>query len=251
MKFGTDGVRGVAYSELTTEFATRLGAAAAQVLADERGDELMILGGDTRESTPELAAALTAGFTSHGVEVVDLGVVPTPMVAFEAQRRGAMGAVVSASHNPYRDNGIKLFARGGTKLSDDVEERIEHELDDGEAVGTAGGGHVTASADHEAYVDHVRDFVGGRSLDGLRVVLDCANGAGTTVGPEVLRALGADLVVIADRPDGRNINDGCGATYPQHVAAAVVEHGADAGIALDGDADRLIAVDHTGATVDG
>ncbi len=250
MKFGTDGVRGVAYSELTTEFATRLGAAAARVLADERGDKI-ILGGDTRESTPELAAALTAGFTSHGVEVVDLGVVPTPMVAFEAQRRGAMGAVVSASHNPYRDNGIKLFARGGTKLSDDVEERIEHELDDGEAVGTAGGGHVTASADHEAYVDHVRDFVGGRSLDGLRVVLDCANGAGTTVGPEVLRALGADLVVIADRPDGRNINDGCGATYPQHVAAAVVEHGADAGIALDGDADRLIAVDHTGATVDG
>ncbi|MGI9643821.1 MAG: phosphoglucosamine mutase [Ilumatobacteraceae bacterium] len=251
MKFGTDGVRGVAYSALTIEFATRLGAAAARVLAEGNGDDVLILGGDTRESTPDLAAALASGFTSQGVEVVDLGVVPTPMVAFEAQRRAAMGAVVSASHNPYQDNGIKLFARGGAKLSDDVEERIEHELESSSTSGVTDAGHVIASADHEAYIDHIRAFVGGRSLDGLRVVLDCANGAATTVGPEVLRALGADLVVIADRPDGRNINDGCGATCPQHVAEAVVEHGADVGIALDGDADRLIAVDHAGVTVDG
>ncbi len=249
MKFGTDGVRGVAHVDLTTTFATRLGRAAAQVLS--AGEPLVLIGGDTRESTPAFEEALATGFSAAGIEVVQLGVVPTPFVAFEAQRRGAMGAVVSASHNPYADNGIKLFAHGGTKLPDAVQAAIERELehlDDEPVVATS---HVAESTDHGPYVRHVVDALDGDRLDGLKVVLDCANGAASTVGPEVMRATGADVVVIAAEPDGRNINDGCGATVPATVARAVVEHGADVGIALDGDADRLIAVDHTGAIIDG
>jgi len=251
LRFGTDGVRGVAYSELTPEFATTLGRAAARVLRHDHPESIVVIGGDTRESTPDIEAALAAGFVLEGIDVVGLGVVPTPMVAFEAQRRMAMGAVVSASHNPYRDNGIKLFARGGTKLSDEVESEIETELESlgGDQAGPAGA--ITESHDHAPYVEHVLSLLDGRRLDGLRIVLDCANGAGSAVAPEVLRAAGADLLVIADQPDGRNINDGCGATHPSAVAAAVVEHSAAAGIALDGDADRLIAVDHTGSPVDG
>jgi phosphoglucosamine mutase len=252
MKFGTDGVRGVAGTELTTEFAFRLARAAARVLTSSNDARRVVVGGDTRESTELLARALGDGFRAEGVDVVSLGVAPTPMVAFEAQRLGALGAVVSASHNPYHDNGIKLFALGGLKLSDDVEQRIEAEL---ESV-PAGAELVVAApirhdGDHRPYVDHVLRYLEGRRLDGLRVVLDAANGAASVVGPEVLRAAGADVIVIADSPDGRNINDGCGATVPSYVAAAVLEHGADIGVALDGDADRLIAVDHTGSVVDG
>ncbi len=252
MKFGTDGVRGVAGTELTTEFAFRLAQAASRVLAPSNGDRRVVIGGDTRESTELLAHALAHGFRAEGVEVVSLGVAPTPMVAFEAQRLGALGAVVSASHNPYHDNGIKLFALGGLKLTDDVEQRIETELES-----ILRGGDLADAApmpddgDHRPYVDHVLRYLEGRRLDGLRVVLDAANGAATVVGPEVLRAAGAEVIVIADAPDGRNINDGCGATVPSYVAAAVLEHGADIGVALDGDADRLIAVDHTGSVVDG
>jgi phosphoglucosamine mutase len=253
--FGTDGVRGVAGTELTVEFAHRLGRAAARVLASPSVTGVVV-GGDTRESTPELAAALSAGFVSAGLDVIELGVAPTPMVAFEANRRGALGAVVSASHNPYHDNGIKLFAAGGRKLSDDVEAKIEAELArlaDGTDPESFSVVPRTASngSDHDAYVEHVIAYLEGRRLDGLRIVVDTANGAASTVGPDVLRAAGADVVVVADRPDGRNINDGCGATVPAFVASKVLEHGADAGIALDGDADRLIAVDHTGAVVDG
>ncbi len=251
MKFGTDGVRGVAYSELTLDFATRLGRAAARELRHDHPDSVVVVGGDTRESTPDIEAALAAGFTAEGVDVVHLGVVPTPLVAFEAQRRTAMGAVVSASHNSYQDNGIKLFAPGGTKLSDEVQAEIEAELEALTVNGADEQGSVVVEPGHAAYVDHVVAMLEGRRLDGLKLVVDCANGAGSTVAPEVLRATGADLVVIHDRPDGRNINAGCGATHPGAVAAAVLEHGADAGIALDGDADRLIAVDHTGAIVDG
>jgi phosphoglucosamine mutase len=252
MKFGTDGVRGVAGTELTSEFALRLARAAARVLTPPDGDRRVVIGGDTRESTELLARALADGFRAEGVEVVSLGVAPTPMVAFEAQRLGALGAVVSASHNPYRDNGIKLFALGGLKLTDDVEQRIEIELDSilpgGDLVGAT---PMPDDRDHRPYVDHVLRYLEGRRLDGLRVVLDAANGAASVVGPEVLRAAGADVIVIADSPDGRNINDGCGATVPSYVAAAVLQHGADIGVALDGDADRLIAVDHTGSVVDG
>ena len=251
LRFGTDGVRGVAGVELTTEFAERLGRAAAEVLGSASVNHVVI-GGDTRESTPALATALAAGFASAGLEVVALGVAPTPMVAFEAQRRGCLGAVVSASHNSFHDNGIKLFAAGGRKLSDDVETRIEdalHRLD--RAPGSAVVHPVAADVDDGPYVEHVLSYLEGRRLDGMRIVVDAANGAAHVVGPAALRAAGADVVVIADDPDGRNINDGCGATVPSLVAAAVLEHGADAGVALDGDADRLIAVDHTGAVVDG
>ena len=252
MQFGTDGVRGVALTELTTEFATRLGRAAARVLG--AGDVTsVVVGGDTRESTEVLDRALCDGFALEGLDVVRLGVAPTPQVAFEAQRRGAIGAVVSASHNPWTDNGIKLFARGGVKLADDVEGRIEAELATLAAVATAGdrGRIVDATADHDAYIAHVVGFLEGLDLDGLRIVLDAANGAAHQIGPEALRAAGADVIVVAASPDGRNINDGCGATAPSLVADAVLAHGADVGIALDGDADRLIAVDHTGKVVDG
>lgn len=255
MKFGTDGVRGVAHEELTVEFAARLARAASRVLAPSAPDAdrpQVVIGGDTRESTPAFVNALADGFAASGLDVVDLGVVPTPTVAFEAQRRGALGAVVSASHNPYADNGIKLFALGGSKLSDAVQADIESTLDEAESSPAEGApGEIRHSGDVAAYVDHVVSLLEGRRLDGMRVVLDVANGAATSLGPEVLRACGAEVIVVSDAPDGRNINDRCGATHPEHVAGAVVEHGADVGIALDGDADRLIAVDHTGNVVDG
>ena len=254
MQFGTDGVRGVALSELTTEFATRLGRAAARVLGDD-GVTSVVVGGDTRESTATLDRALCDGFALEGIDVVRLGVAPTPQVAFEAQRRDALGAVVSASHNAWTDNGIKLFARGGVKLTDEVERRIEAELDalaaEPAAPSAERGQIVETGADRDAYIAHVVGFLEGLDLDGLRIVLDAANGAGHEIGPEVLRAAGADVIVVAAAPDGRNINDGCGATAPALIAAAVLEHGAEVGIALDGDADRLIAVDHTGRVVDG
>jgi phosphoglucosamine mutase len=252
MQFGTDGVRGVALSELTTDFATRLGRAAARVLGVD-GVTTVVVGGDTRDSTDVLDRALCAGFAAEGMQVVRLGVAPTPQVAFEAQRSGALGAVVSASHNAWTDNGIKLFARGGVKLTDDVERRIEDalvSLDRSPATATAGL-VLESAADHGAYTEHVVGFLDGIRLDGLRIVLDAANGAGSQIGPEVLRAAGAEVIVVAASPNGRNINDQCGATAPSLVANAVVEHGADVGIALDGDADRLIAVDHTGDVVDG
>jgi phosphoglucosamine mutase len=212
--------------------------------------DVVVIGGDTRESTPMLRAALGAGFAAEGVDVIDLGTATTPMVAFEAQRLGVMGAVVSASHNPYGDNGIKLFAPGGTKLTDDVEARIESVLESlGDPTGSAG--RLGTHDDAGPYSAHVLAFLDGRDLAGIKVVLDAANGAGCSIAPDVLRAAGADVVVIAADPDGRNINDGCGATHPELVAAAVVQHGADLGVALDGDADRLIAVDGTGTVVDG
>jgi len=254
MQFGTDGVRGVALSELTTEFATRLGRAAARVLGVD-GVTSVVVGGDTRESTATLDQALCDGFALEGIDVVRLGVAPTPQVAFEAQRRDALGAVVSASHNAWTDNGIKLFARGGVKLTDEVERRIEAELDalaaEPASPSAERGQIVETGADHDAYIAHVVGFLEGLDLDGLRIVLDAANGAGHVIGPEVLRAAGADVIVVAAAPDGRNINDGCGATAPALIAAAVLEHRAELGIALDGDADRLIAVDHTGRVVDG
>jgi len=261
MKFGTDGVRGVANSELTAEFALRLGRAAARVLSTD-GASSVVLGGDTRVSTPMLEAALAAGFAAEGVDVRHLGVVPTPAVAFAAQRSGAMGAMVSASHNPYRDNGIKLFATGGVKLTDDIEAAIERELDAMQppigqpgriaALGDAAPGRDGPGGDEIAdYVDHVVAIAEGRAASTLRIVVDAANGAASALARTVFERVGADVVVIGDEPDGTNINEACGATNPATVAKAVLAHGADVGIALDGDADRLIAVDHTGRVVDG
>lgn len=258
MKFGTDGVRGVANLELTAEFALRLGRAAARVLgtATSAGPAVtdVVIGGDTRLSTPMLEAALSAGFASEGVDVHSLGVVPTPAVAFVAQQHGAMGAMVSASHNPYRDNGIKLFAAGGTKLADDVEALIETELDALQPPTATPAGIRTShglAGGIDDYVDHVARGAEGRSLGGLKVVVDAANGAAAGLVRTIFERLGVSLVVIGDEPDGTNINDSFGATHPATVAAAVLEHGADVGIALDGDADRLIAVDHAGSIVDG
>jgi phosphoglucosamine mutase len=209
-----------------------------------------VVGGDSRLSTPMLEAAFVAGLSSEGVEVIRLGVAPTPAVAFEAARLGAMGAVVSASHNRYEDNGIKLFAIGGTKLPDEVEARIEHELT-ALTPPTGEPGAVHGRRDPAAYIAHLIAALEGRDLGGLRIVVDAANGAASHVAGEVFAQAGAEVVVINASPDGRNINDGCGATDPATLRAAVTAERAHAGIALDGDADRLIAVDERGEVVDG
>lgn len=247
MRFGTDGVRGRANTELTASFALDLGRAAARVLAPR----LAVVGGDSRVSTAMLEAAFVAGLASEGVEVRRLGVTPTPAVAFEAARLGAMGAVISASHNPYHDNGIKLFATGGTKLPDEVEARIEAELASlGDPLGDPAPIHGRDDASGR-YVDHVLDVLEGRDLTGLRVVVDAANGAASHLVADVFGRTGAQVVVIHATPDGTNINRGCGATDPAGLRAVVVAERAHVGVALDGDADRLIAVDERGDVVDG
>ncbi len=246
MKFGTDGVRGVANSDLTASFALDLGRAAARVL----GGHEAVVGGDTRLSTAMLEAAFVAGLASEGVVVHRLGVVPTPVVAFEAARRGALGAVISASHNPFHDNGIKLFAPGGTKLPDEVEASIEADV----LALPPPTGHPAQLVDVEdspAYRQHVLEALQGRDLHDLRIVVDAANGAASAIAARVFRMAGADVVSIHDQPDGRNINDGCGATDTASLAATVIAERADLGLALDGDADRLMAVDDEGRLVDG
>ena len=250
LRFGTDGVRGVANTELTPAFALGLGRAAAQVMRGSR----MLVGTDTRASADLLVSAFTAGVLSEGVDVEQLGVVPTPGVAHLCQVHDAPGAVVSASHNPFADNGIKLFARGGRKLPDEVEARIESALGALVTPSRSGGDVgrlVSAVGDDATYVDHLVAALRGRTLDGLRIVLDCANGAASPLAGRVFREAGAAVHVIGDAPDGTNINAGCGATHPDAVAAAVVAHGAHLGLAFDGDADRLIAVDAAGRIVDG
>ncbi len=249
MRFGTDGVRGVANTELTPSFALDLGRAAARVL----GATCAVVGGDTRRSTPMLEAALVAGLASEGLEVHRLGVAPTPAIAYHAARLGGIGAVVSASHNLYEDNGIKLFSPSGTKLPDEVEELIEAELS---RLGqpTAEPGVIVDSwaiHDRAAYVQHVVGSIEGRSLGGMKIVVDAANGAAFEVAGDVFTRAGAEVLLINATPDGTNINRECGATEPAGLARAVVENGAFAGLALDGDGDRLIAVDETGRVIDG
>ncbi len=246
MKFGTDGVRGVANTDLTAGFALNLGRAAARVL----GGSEAVVGGDTRISTAMLEAAFVAGLASEGVLVHRLGVVPTPTVAFEAARRDVMGAVISASHNPFYDNGIKIFARGGTKLPDEIEKRIEHDVVALPAP-TGEPAQLLEAEDSPEYITHVLDSIEGRSLGGMRIVVDAANGASYRVAPRLFAEAGADVIAINVTPDGRNINDHCGATNTAVLSAAVVEHRAHLGLALDGDADRLMAVDHEGRLVDG
>jgi phosphoglucosamine mutase len=249
MRFGTDGVRGVANTELTPSFALDLGRAAARVL----GATCAVVGGDTRRSTPMLEAALVAGLASEGLEVHRLGVAPTPAIAYHAARLGGIGAVVSASHNPYADNGIKLFSPSGTKLPDEVEQLIEAELSVlGQPTGEPGV-IVDSWAVHDraAYVEHVLASLEGRSLAGMRIVVDAANGAAFEVAGEVFTRAGAEVLLINATPDGININRECGATEPAGLARMVVENGAYAGLALDGDGDRLIAVDETGRVIDG
>jgi phosphoglucosamine mutase len=254
-RFGTDGIRGVADAELTVELAFGLGRAAARVLRAPA----FLIGRDTRQSGPGLQAAFSEGAASEGVDVVDVGVLPTPALAFLSEVRGLPAVVVSASHNPFEDNGIKLFGAGGVKLPPDIEEAIEAELDfvlDSPAGGVPATGSRTGtlSRDPDAadeYVARLCAALGECRFEGMHVVLDCANGAASEVAPRVFASLGAKLTTLAAEPDGTNINAGCGSTNPSMLAAHVVESGADLGLAFDGDADRLIAVDGTGAVVDG
>ncbi len=256
LKFGTDGVRGVANRELTPELALTLGRAAARVLGGRR----WLIGRDPRRSGTLLGAALAAGLATEGVEVVDLGVLPTPGVAYLSATDGVCAAMISASHNAFGDNGIKLFSAGGLKLSDEVEAALEAELaalsGQGDPRPRPEGAEVgTLSADRSGlarYRDHLAaDVLEGRRLDGLRVVIDAANGAAAGLAAEVFSALGAEVTAIHDEPDGVNINDGCGSTYPADLQRAVLAVGAHLGLALDGDADRVLAVDARGNLVDG
>jgi len=255
--FGTDGVRGVANRDLTAELAVDLAVAAAHILgevgafADNR--PTAVVARDPRASGEFLEAAVVAGLASAGVDVHRLGVVPTPGAAYLTSFLEAdMGVMISASHNAMPDNGIKFLARGGLKLDDDLEIQIEKRLEEpwdrptGADVGRIGDSHAGVGA----YVKHLVESSPGR-LDGLTIVMDCANGAAYETGPAVFEALGARVIAIHAEPDGLNINLNCGSTHIEDLQAAVVEHGADAGFAFDGDADRCLAVDAAGEVVDG
>ena len=255
--FGTDGVRGLANAALTAELALDLSVAAAHVLAD-LGEfaghrPRAVVGRDTRISGQFLEAAVVAGLASAGVDVLLLGVLPTPGVAYLTGALEAdLGVMLSASHNPMPDNGIKFLARGGVKLDDAIEVAIEKRMREEWQRPTGGDvGRVAPYAD--AVADYASHLVSATSepLRGLKVVLDCANGAASEVGPRALREAGAEVIAIHADPDGLNINDNCGSTHLESLQAAVLEHGADAGFALDGDADRCLAVCQEGNVVDG
>lgn len=260
--FGTDGVRGVANTSLTAELTLDLSVAAAHVLGEagifdahvgRGGRPRAVVGRDTRISGQFLEAAVVAGLASAGVDVLLLGVLPTPGVAYLTGALDVdLGVMISASHNPMPDNGIKFLARGGVKLDDALEVAIENRLR--EPWDRPTGEHVGRVAPYDAAVtDYVRHLVStvGTSLAGLKVVLDCAHGAASVAGPRALAEAGAEVIAICAEPDGLNINDGCGSTHLGVLQRAVVEHGADVGFALDGDADRCLAVDHEGTVVDG
>ncbi|MDK3256256.1 phosphoglucosamine mutase [Blastococcus capsensis] len=256
--FGTDGVRGRANSDLTPELALTVARAAASVLADRDGTSrpVAVVGRDPRASGEMLEAAVIAGLTSAGAEVLLAGVVPTPALAYLTARSGAdLGIMISASHNPMPDNGIKLFSRGGHKLPDAVEAAVEQTVTSGSSDAHrptgAGIGRVRALVDGtDAYVEHLLTTV-DRPLNGLTVVVDAAHGAAATAAPEVYRRAGATVHAIGCAPDGWNINDGIGSTHLGPLIEAVRERGADIGIAHDGDADRCLAVTATGEVVDG
>jgi phosphoglucosamine mutase len=258
--FGTDGVRGLANGLLTAELATNLGVAAAQVLG-ERGEfsahktdrPFAIVGRDPRASGEFLQSAISAGLASAGVDVIDVGILPTPAVAYLTELTGAdLGVMLSASHNAMPDNGIKFFARGGIKLDDAIEDAIEAHLELVSALPTgAGVGRIRSEHDLvEKYLHHLNSSIPD-SLEGLTVVVDGANGSASLVGPEALRRAGAHVISIHCEPDGLNINENCGSTHMDDLFAAVVKHGADLGVAHDGDADRCLAVDADGKFVDG
>ena len=260
--FGTDGVRGLANDQITVELAVSLAQAASVVLGKGRFADgrrasgrrpVGVIARDPRVSGEFLAAAVAAGFASSGVDVLDAGIIPTPAAAFLiADVKADFGVVISASHNPAPDNGIKFFAVGGTKLPDEVEDRIEAALTEQKLAPTGVEvGRIRRFADAEdRYIVHLMSTLPHR-LDGMHVVLDCANGAASGISPEVFTLAGARVTVIGADPDGYNINDGVGSTHLNVLAAAVLEHGADVGIAHDGDADRCLAVDHLGRVVDG
>jgi phosphoglucosamine mutase len=255
--FGTDGVRGLANGLITAELALKISQAAARVLGEDARKvgrrPKAVLARDPRISGQFLAASVAAGLASAGVDVYDAGVIPTPAAAFlTADLDADFGVMISASHNPAPDNGIKIFAAGGHKLDDTVEDAIEQALGEEPLLPIgAAVGHVTRFADAEdRYLVHLLKSLPNR-LDGLTIVVDCANGAASSVSPDAFRDAGAKVIVIGADPDGININEGCGSTHLSALQAAVLEHKADAGVAHDGDADRCLMVDHTGAIVDG
>ncbi len=259
--FGTDGIRGVANQDpMTAEVALRLGQAVAQRFRHPSRPGRIVIGKDTRLSGYMLESALQAGIVAAGADVMLVGPLPTPGIAFiTSSMRADAGVVISASHNPYQDNGIKIFAADGFKLPDEVEADLERRMSD-IAAGN-GGGRAEAGAIGKAmriedargrYVQFLKHaFPKDRTLDGIKIVVDCANGAAYQVAPRVFEELGADVVTLGAHPDGRNINDGCGALHPELMAAEVRRVGAHLGVALDGDADRVILADETGTVVDG
>ena len=255
--FGTDGVRGVANTELTCEMAYNLGRAGAYVLAQTgKHQPRILIGRDTRVSGGMLSAALTAGICSVGAYAADAGVITTPGVAHLTRAQGYdAGVMISASHNPVKDNGIKFFSRDGYKLSDSLEERIEAILLDGAEelpcpTGAEVGGVAQAQGARESYLAHCISML-GMDAGGMKVVLDCANGAASEYAPEIFAQIGCRVVATHCEPDGLNINLNCGSTHPESLQKAVVQQGAAAGFAFDGDADRLIVVDEKGELVDG
>ena len=253
--FGTDGIRGkVGESPITADFFLKLGWAAGQVFSQE-GHNFVLVGKDTRISGYMFESALEAGLTAAGVDTHLLGPMPTPAVAYLTRTlRASAGIVISASHNPYYDNGVKFFSVQGTKLPDDIEKKIEHYIDapmttvDSSILGKAR--RIGDAAGR--YIEFCKASIPTRlDFSGMKIVVDCAHGATYHIAPHVLRELGADIVVIGAEPNGLNINEGCGATKPDKLVAAVLENKADFGIALDGDGDRLVMVDHKGEVVDG
>ncbi|MEW2481472.1 phosphoglucosamine mutase [Mycobacterium sp. NPDC051198] len=254
--FGTDGVRGVANRDLTAELAVALGSAAARRLGNSTGPgrRVAVVGRDPRASGEMLEAAVIAGITSEGVDALRVGVLPTPAVAYLTSAYDAdFGVMISASHNPMPDNGIKIFGPGGHKLDDTAEDRIEELVNAGPGLRPTGAGigRVLDAEDAlDRYLRHASKAVTTR-LEGLTVVVDCAHGAAWAAAPRAYRAAGANVIAINAEPNGLNINDGCGSTHMEVLQAAVLEHGADLGLAHDGDADRCLAVDATGAVIDG
>jgi phosphoglucosamine mutase len=232
-------------TELTTDYVASLGRAAAEVM----GAGEWLIGRDTRESGPILEGALTNGLAAGDALPLQAGVLPTPALAYLSALHGIPAAMITASHNPWQDNGVKIFAPGGLKLSDTTERAIEASMRAhvDVPVPTTRAHSITAAS----YLDHLADTIGPHGLDGLRIVVDCANGAMFEAAPEVIRRLGAEVIVINAEPNGRNINDHCGATHPAALSGAVVANNVDLGLAFDGDGDRVIAVDHRGDVVDG
>jgi phosphoglucosamine mutase len=252
--FGTDGIRGLANVDLTAELALDVAVAAAHILVENSNDRpRAIVGQDSRASGEFLEAAVVAGLTSAGVDVYRVGVVPTPAVAYLVASTGAdLGVMISASHNPMPDNGIKLFQRGGEKLADEVEALVEARIGEPwqRPTGAAVGRVISDDQLVDKYIEHLLSTI-DVSLSGLKVVVDCANGASSFTAPVALSRAGAEVIAIANKPDGWNINDGVGSTHLEFLRSAVLKNGADVGIAHDGDADRCLAIDATGAEIDG
>ena len=255
--FGTDGIRGLANRDLTAELALDVAVAAAHILVESLGSTKTrpraIVGQDSRASGEFLEAAVVAGLTSAGVDVYRVGVLPTPAIAFLVAESGAdLGVMISASHNPMPDNGIKIFARGGGKLDDLLEVAIEKRIGEPweRPVGKDVGRSINDETASDRYLNHLLSTV-DTQLDGLKVVVDCANGASSYVSPEALRRAGAEVIAISDSPNGWNINENCGSTHMESLREKVIETSADIGIAHDGDADRCLAIDAQGNVIDG